>query len=180
MLHEPEEFGDNWSDELERGDVERIEAYFRRRELVRDDLDFINFRVGGRDNPIRLDGRNGRGLTFEVPRSSLMAAVEHEIFDDLLIGNFMKATLHGVRSLYDAGRFNYATTKWGDGGRAFTRAEVRRYVGEYRRRSGAREWLYSRYFRRPLRGLAGSGWGAAVASSDNPIVAMMLSRLRSL
>jgi hypothetical protein len=36
-----------------------------------------------------------RGLTFEVPRGSLMTSVKYEIFDDLLIGNFMKVTLHG-------------------------------------------------------------------------------------
>ena len=35
------------------------------------------------------------GIRFEVPRASLLTAVEYQVFDDLLIGNFMKTTLHG-------------------------------------------------------------------------------------
>ena len=31
-----------------------------------------------------------------------MEAIEYEIFDDLLIGNFMKTTLHNMESLYDS------------------------------------------------------------------------------
>jgi hypothetical protein len=34
---------------------------------------------------------------FEVPRKSLMDAVQWRIFDDLLIGNFMKTTLTVAR-----------------------------------------------------------------------------------
>jgi hypothetical protein len=30
-----------------------------------------------------------------------MTAIDYEIFDDLLIGNFMKTTLHKMGSLYD-------------------------------------------------------------------------------
>lgn len=142
------EFGDDWSDELDPGDVKKIAAYFRKREMVKDNFDFINFRVGGKDNRIDLDGADGRGLTFEVPRTSLMDAIEWEIFDDLLIGNFMKTTLHNVDSLYDGG-FNYAVTKWGDNGRAFSHAELEEYFSEYKRRAG-RDWLYDQYWRNPM------------------------------
>jgi hypothetical protein len=56
----------------------------------------VTVRVGGKDHTIDLARRKfERGITFEVPRSSLMTAVEYEVFDDLLIGNFMKTTLHG-------------------------------------------------------------------------------------
>jgi hypothetical protein len=148
IIRPPEEFGDRWSDELETGDLKRIEDYFRRRVTVRDNFDFINFRVGGKDNIIDLDGTDGRGLTFEVPRTSLMTSVEYEIFDDLLIGNFMKTTMHNVSSLYDGG-FNFAVTKWGDNGRAFTYDELEEYTAEYRRRAG-RDWIYTRYYRYPI------------------------------
>lgn len=149
IVQRPEDFGDNWSDELERGDLDKIAAYFRQKELVRDNFTFMNFRVGGKDNFFSLDGKQGRGLTFEVPRTSLMTAVEYEIFDDLLIGNFMKTTMHNVSSLYDHG-FAYAVAKWGDNGRAFTHAELAEYISEYKKRSG-RDWYFSRYYQYPLR-----------------------------
>jgi hypothetical protein len=56
VLRRPEEFGDNWSDVLERGELDRLAGYFRGKERVRDYLSFINFRVGGRDNFVSLDG----------------------------------------------------------------------------------------------------------------------------
>jgi hypothetical protein len=142
VLRQPEEFGDNWSDSLEHGDLKTISDYFRSREIVRDYLSFLNFRVGARDNFVSLDGEAGRGITFEVPRTSLMAAIQHETFDDLLIGNFMKTTLHNVGSLYD-GDFNFAVAKFGDNGRAKTHKEVNAYLREYKRRAGV-DWYYQR------------------------------------
>ncbi len=85
---------------------------------------------------------HGRSLTFAVPRASLLAAVEWEIFDDLLIGNFMRTTLHGkwpVSGLYPD--FTPYVTKYADNGRAHTRAEVKEYFAEYRRRTGTLTWL---------------------------------------
>jgi hypothetical protein len=140
VVRRPEEFGDNWSDVLEHGDLDKLSHYFRTRELVRDYLSFINFRVGGRDNFIALNGKKGRGITFEVPRNSLMAAIDYEIFDDLLIGNFMKTTLHEMGSLYE-GDFSFVVAKFGDNGRAKTHREVDAYLREYRRRAGA-DWYY--------------------------------------
>jgi len=147
-MHPPEDFGDNWSDSLERGDLAKLADYFRSRELVRDYLSFINFCVGGSDNIVSLAGTKGRGITFEVPRNSLMTAVDYEIFDDLLIGNFMKTTLHKFDSLYD-GDFNFAVTKFGDNGRAKTHREVDAYLREYRLRAGA-DWYYHRLYENTL------------------------------
>jgi hypothetical protein len=144
VLRRPEEFGDNWSDNLERGDLDKLAHYFRSKERVRDFLSFINFRVGGRDNFISLDGAKGRGITFEVPRRSLMTAIDYEVFDDLLIGNFMKTTLHKMGSLYD-GDFNFAVTKFGDNGQVKSHREVDAYLREYRRRAGA-DWYYHRLY----------------------------------
>ncbi len=65
----------------------------------------------------------GRAITFAVPRTSLMRAVEWEIFDDLLIGNFMETTLHGrwpTSGLYPG--FTPYVTKYADNGRAHTDA----------------------------------------------------------
>jgi hypothetical protein len=120
----------------------KITDYFRRKDLVRENLSFINFRVDGFDNFISLDGEKDRGITFEAPRHSLMTAIENEVFDDLLIGNFMKTTLHKLGSLYDY-NFNFAVTKYGDNGRVSTHRELNAYLNEYRQRARA-DWYYAR------------------------------------
>jgi hypothetical protein len=72
----------------------------------------------------------------ETPRNSLMTAIEYEIFDDLLIGNFIKTTLHGnweSESLHP--HFTPHVAKYADNGRAKTRGEVDAYFAAYRSRA---------------------------------------------
>lgn len=131
------DFGDNWSDQLEPADIAAIESYFARKERIRKHFGFVTFKVGGKEHSLRMDGRPNRGVTFEVPRTSLMSAVDYRIFDDLLIGNFMKTTLHGLESLNEPpGEFNYNVAKYGDNGLAETDSEIAKYLAEYRRRAG--------------------------------------------
>ena len=136
-LRPPEEFGDNWAEPLDRDDRARLTAYFKCFEHLVRDIDFLRFRIGGEDTMIELrGGPSGRGLTFEVPRGSLMAAVQYEIFDDLLIGNFMRVTLHGDWGpglLYPD--FTPWVAKYGDNGRAHSLRELREYHCSYFRRS---------------------------------------------
>ena len=132
---DPAVFGDNWNDELDNEDIRQLTKYFVSMERLHRYFGFFNFRVGNRDNHIKMNGPRDRGITFEVPRNSLMTAVKYRFFDDLLIGNFMKTTLHGVPSLYNP-PFNFIVTKYGDNGRAITDEEVRKYFNEYRRRAG--------------------------------------------
>jgi hypothetical protein len=69
-----------------------------------------------------------------------MTAVRYEIFDDLLIGNFMKTVLHGgLRSLYPD--FTPYVAKYGDNGRAFSVGELHDYFLAYRKDSGFQGWL---------------------------------------
>ena len=143
VVRSPEACGDNWSEPLERSDLAKISNYFRKKDLVRNKLSFLNFRVGSRDNFVQLDANKERGITFEVPRHSLMTAIEFEVFDDLLIDNFMKTTLHKMRSLYDDD-FNFAVTKFGDNGRVSTYRELDNYWREYRRRASAADWYCQR------------------------------------
>jgi hypothetical protein len=137
---EPREFGDDWSEPLEATELQAVRDYFRRFEHLRHKFQFINMRVGGRDNFVDLGGPRGRGITFEAPRHSLMTAVRYEIFDDLLIANFVKTILHGgVRSLYPD--FTPYVAKYGDNGRAFSAAELEEYFRSYHDISGFQEWL---------------------------------------
>ena len=131
------EYGDNWADQLEPKDVAAIEAYFARKEPVRKHFGFVTFKVGGKEHTIGMEGRKDRGVTFEVPRGSLMTSVDYRIFDDLLIGNFMKTTLHGLDSLNaPPAEFNYSVAKYADNGQAETESEIATYLAEYRRRAG--------------------------------------------
>ena len=132
----PEAFGDNWADLLEPGDKQRAAAYFKAIDHLSQSLDFINLRVGGRDNFIELRSSSyRRGITFEVPRTSLMSAIEHQVVDDLLIGNFMKTTLHGRWSLDKLARdFGPYVGKYADNGRARSEEEIAAYFEDYRRR----------------------------------------------
>lgn len=139
VARRPEEFGDSWSDELTAEDRSAITGYFATKELVQETFGHVTFRVGGREHRVGMRGPAERGITFEAPRQSLVTAVRHRIFDDLLIGNFMKTSFHGdVRSLYEP-NFNFWVTKYADNGRAETRGELSAYLGTYRKRAGA-DW----------------------------------------
>lgn len=143
VARDPADFGDDWSTPLEADDVARVASYFGRIDRLARAVDWLAFRVGGVEHVVAVGGRHtGRGITFAVPRASLMRAVEAEIFDDLLIGNFMRTTLHGkwpVSGLYPD--FTPYVTKYADNGRARTPEELRAYFAEYRRRLGLTAWL---------------------------------------
>jgi len=161
----PEEFGDDWSEHLERDDVDALQRYFSAIPRLQRSLDRITFRVGGDDHTVELGGRDtGRAITFAVPRGSLMRAVEWEIFDDLLIGNYMLTTLHGrwpSSGLYPG--FTPWVTKYADNGRARTDAELRAYFAAYRRRLGLAAWLRGALEQRAKDGVR------ARLSADSPV-----------
>jgi hypothetical protein len=131
------EFGDDWAEPLGAEDRILAERYFGSIEHLSGVIDFVNLRVGGRDHAISLGaGRHQRGVTFEAPRHSLMTAIGYEIFDDLLIGNFMKTTLHGE---WGPGRlypeFTPFVAKYADNGRAKSERELSDYFNAYRKRA---------------------------------------------
>lgn len=144
VLHDPAEFGDDWSEVLEPEDVEALEDYLQPIEHLGDHLDFIRFAVGGREHTVALGKRPfTRGISFEVPRSSLMTAVKYQVFDDLLIGNFMKTTLHGMPIRDFLPDFTQFTSKYADNGRARSKQELRAYFRAYRKRSGIEYLLHA-------------------------------------
>jgi hypothetical protein len=136
-LHRPEEFGDHWTEPLDAKEKAALRSYFRQFEALARTIDFLRFLVGGDETVVELRPADfRRGLTFEVPRGSLLTALKYEIFDDLLIGNFMKVTLHGE---WGPGRlypdFSPWVAKYGDNGRAHTLKELREYHRSYFRRA---------------------------------------------
>jgi hypothetical protein len=133
VLKDPKEFGDDWSEELAAGELQEIDSYFKKVEHLGNFLDFINIRVGKKDNLISWKkGQFQRGLTLECPRASLMTCVRYRIFEDLLIGNFMKATLHGNWPVPDLNAdFSIYVGKYADNGFAYTEREVKKYLAAY-------------------------------------------------
>jgi hypothetical protein len=138
LLVPPEQFGDDWSAELEPADVEKLRRYFARFEHLKGRLGTLTFRVGDKDNVIEIDRSNPLGIVFETPRASLMTVIDYEIFDDLMIGNFTRTILtgpwerEGTLALYPD--FIPFVTKFGDNGGAHTKDELVVYFNEYKRR----------------------------------------------
>ena len=91
------ECGDNWGDPLTAQDEADVRQYFQSKELLKRHLAYIRFRVGGREMSVDIaPGSKLPGVTFEAPRQSLMASVQYRVFDDMMIANFMRTTLHGT------------------------------------------------------------------------------------
>ncbi len=90
---------------------------------------FINFRVGNKDFTIKLSNRK-EGIEFNTPRNSLIFSIKNNIFDDILIGNFMKTKLINVPSLYPD--FTPYVTKYGDNGQARSEDEIKKYFDYYK------------------------------------------------
>lgn len=130
VIRKPEEFGDSWSDPLTADDKAKLRSYFTAREALRDHFGFIEISAGGSSVTVDLNrGKPDVGISFECPRRSLMTSIEHEVFDDLLIGNFMRTTLHNVDGLYP--HFTPYVAKFADNGGAKTKRELRSYFHHY-------------------------------------------------
>ena len=136
-VFDPKDFGDDWSEQLDAIEMTQLSGYFKAIRHLQEHFDFLNFRVGGRDHVIELAKKRFRkGITFEVPRNSLRTAIRYEVFDDLLIGNFMKTTLHGEfgqNRLYPD--FSPYVAKYADNGKARTKEELKCYFDAYRKRA---------------------------------------------
>jgi L-ascorbate metabolism protein UlaG (beta-lactamase superfamily) len=135
---EPSAFGDDWSEQLSADEIGEINAYFARIEALQGRVDTVIFRVGGKDVPVDIRIPNSpskRQIVFEVPRGSLMSAIRHQVFDDLLIGNFMKTTLIGR---WPGSRlhphFTPVVAKYADNGHAYSREDLDAYFHAYRSR----------------------------------------------
>jgi hypothetical protein len=117
-----------------------LRRYFGAITTLRDVVDTVTFRVAGVDHEIAIapEGapRSGRGVVFEVPRGSLMTSVRLEIFDDLLIGNYMRTTLlgdWGTKTLRPD--FTACVAKYADNGEARTPEAVASYLSTYAKRA---------------------------------------------
>jgi len=139
-------YGDDWNERLQPEEWKRLYAFFDEIELLSRYVDFIDFTVGGETRRIWTDILALRrppetlcGIGFEAPRRSLMKAIEHGYFDDMLIGNFMKTRLLNM-SLYP--HFTPIVAKLRGSAGVKTAAERRAFAWRYFKRnpSGYTAW----------------------------------------
>ena len=130
-------YGDNWSDDLNDSDKVIIESYFKRFYQLSKKFGFLNFKVGKSELNIKFSNKK-EGVSFETPRNSLIFAIKNNIFDDILIGNYMKVKLINIPSLYP--NFTPYVTKYGDNGLARSKFELEKYFDYYKFNS-ANYWL---------------------------------------
>ena len=136
-VKQPEFFGDNWKDELTYSDKKVIEDYFGKFLSFNDKVEFISFTVGGKEFNLKFNGPKNVGISFEVPKHSLITACKYRVFDDLLIGNFMKTKLHNLRHLYEPkAHFAYEIAKYGDNGMAYSKQDLIKYNKFYAKKMG--------------------------------------------
>ena len=136
-IQPPEYFGDNMSDELNDDDKFILKNYFLKFYQLKKKFGFIVFRVGKKDFNIKLSSKK-EGIEFSSPRNSLIFSIKNNIFDDLLIGNFMKTRLINVPSLYPD--FTPYVTKYGDNGISYSKDDLKKYFNYYRLNS-ANFWI---------------------------------------
>lgn len=130
-------FGDCWSDQLTLSDKIIISDYFNKFDYLKKKFGFLNFRVGKKDFNLKISNKK-EGIKFEAPRNSLIFSIKNNIFDDILIGNFMKVQLINVPSLYPD--FIPYVTKYGDNGGARSALELKKYFDYYKMNSTS-YWL---------------------------------------
>jgi len=136
-IKDPEFFGDNWNEELDVVEKNELFSYFNKFDHLKKKFGFIIFKVGKKEYSLKLSNRK-EGVVFEAPRNSLITSIKHNIFDDILIGNFMKTQLINVKSLVPD--FSPYVTKYGDNGNARSEKELKDYFDYYRLNS-ANYWM---------------------------------------
>ncbi len=142
---------DDWDEPLTASEKAKVTRFFRTFRLLSRYVDFIEVVVAGARVRIEMGRQAGkhykrqRGITFFVPRKSLLQAVEYGYFDDLLIGNFMKTQLHGDASLYPF--VTPIIAKIGGNAKVFNQSDYLRFWLRYFRRNpvGFLRWRFRRW-----------------------------------
>ena len=131
---------DDWNERLTEEEWDSVNAFFLRLQMLGQFIDFIEVSVGGESRRIAVHPRRVRrmhvdGVTFVVPRRSLIDAVAHGYFDDLLIGNFMKTRLHGRAMLYPF--VTPIIAKLGGNAKVYDRRQYAKFCWRYLKRNPA-------------------------------------------
>ncbi len=137
MPKKPSFFGDNWSDDLEREDKLKIKNYFTQFYQIKKKFGFLTFKIGSSEFNLKFSNKK-QGVEFHSARNSFLYSLDNNIFDDLLIGNYMKVKLINVTNLYPD--FTPYVSKYGDNGFSRSKNELRDYFNYYKFNS-ANYWI---------------------------------------
>ena len=130
----PSSFGDDWSETLTPAEAKEVTDYFERIETLGSHLDFVTVRVGGREHGVKYQAGD-IGVSFEVPRGSLLTTVRYRIWDDLFASQFMRTTWHGLS--VDEGLAAFlAVGRYADQADVVTASQLEEYMSHYRDRAG--------------------------------------------
>ena len=130
----PSSFGDDWSETLTPSEAKEVTDYFERIETLGSHLDFVTVRVGGREHGVKYQAGD-IGVSFEVPRGSLLTTVRYRIWDDLFASQFMRTTWHGLS--VDEGLAAFlAVGRYADQADVVTASQLEEYMSHYRDRAG--------------------------------------------
>ena len=123
-------------------------SWKHRFEILKSYIGIIHFNCGGEIFSVRLSNIKNE-IIFEVPRPSLIQAIRYSIFDDLLIGNFMKTRLLNLDPLYP--KFAPFVTKFYDNGRVKNFDELKDYYKYYKKNSGSSYLFFKDQTKRKLK-----------------------------
>ncbi len=146
--------GDDWNARLGEDEWTLLFRFFQEIETLRPYIDYVEFTVGGEQRRIwinpavsRKSKTRARGISFNAPRWSLMEAVKHGYFDNILIGNFMRTELHDA-ALYP--HFTPLVAKLRGCAKIYTIADLHRFKRRYFRRNplGYTQWRFEEHLER--------------------------------
>ena len=130
----PSSFGDDWSETLTPSEAKEVTDYFERIETLGSHRDLVTVRVGGREHGVKYQAGD-IGVSFEVPRGSLLTTVRYRIWDDLFASQFMRTTWHGLS--VDEGLAAFlAVGRYADQADVVTASQLEEYMSHYRDRAG--------------------------------------------
>ena len=122
---EPSKFGDDWDIGLKDKDRNEIDNYFSSINYLKSNYDSIGVRFGNDTHVCKFNkySKYKKSIFFHAPRRSFMYAIRNEVFDDMLIGNFMKTYLKGIKNLR-VPRFSFFVAKLSDNQYAKTKNDI--------------------------------------------------------
>tara|TARA_B100000315_G_C14545839_1_gene573177 strand:- start:232 stop:708 length:477 start_codon:yes stop_codon:yes gene_type:complete len=122
---------------------------FFRLETIKKYIGKIHFDCGSKIHTINISKRKSE-ILFEVPRHSLLEAIKYNIFDDLLIGNFMRTRLINIKSLYPY--FSPYVAKYFDNAGVANSKELTQYFKYYKNLSNSSFYFERDKIYRDLKG----------------------------
>ena len=128
-IHESN-FGDDWHSLLTKKQINECRDYFSEISSLFKNYKSIILDVGGVKNEMLKNGKGKATIKFKVPSNSLMKSIRGEIFDDLLIGNFMETKIINAYDLYNPD-FTFSVAKYSDNGRVKAEEELKKYFNYY-------------------------------------------------